>query len=173
MWAEWPGGLYQEAYTTFHWPGVPKYQKNGRGCAGGSVSHILVAVEIAEKALIAQVLRLARSAKNPAVLIGIGDDCAVVRVSRGRRKEKENVAQQRPAHGLHFQVAAPQIACIGRAVGICATGADDYRAGLRATSQVRLVVRRSDRKINEPAQPVMREESAAFGHTPGSWRGGW
>lgn len=40
---------------------------------------------IAEKALIAQVRRLARSAKNAAVLTGIGDDCAVLRLSGSGR----------------------------------------------------------------------------------------
>jgi len=41
---------------------------------------------IAEKTLIAQIRRLAKLSRNPAVLTGIGDDCAVLRFApRGRR----------------------------------------------------------------------------------------
>ncbi|HXM68362.1 MAG TPA: thiamine-phosphate kinase [Candidatus Acidoferrum sp.] len=61
-------------------------------------------MEIAEKALIAQVRRLARSAKNPAVPIGIGDDCAVVRVSGTRRTENDAlVTTDFSLEGIHFR----------------------------------------------------------------------
>jgi thiamine-monophosphate kinase len=50
----------------------------------------LVAVTIAEKALIAQIRRVAARAKNPAIRTGIGDDCAVLRLVLGRGKNKNN-----------------------------------------------------------------------------------
>lgn len=67
---------------------------------------------IAEKALIAQIRRLARPAKNPAVVTGIGDDCAVLRLlprsGRGRGKERgrENdtlVTTDFSLEGIHFR----------------------------------------------------------------------
>jgi len=76
------------------------------GCAGQSVSLILVAVEIAEKALIDRVRRLARSVNNPAVSTGIGDDCAVLRLSgaRGREREKDMlVTTDFSLEGIHFR----------------------------------------------------------------------
>jgi thiamine-monophosphate kinase len=69
-------------------------------------------VVIAEKKLIAQVRRMARPAKNPAVVTGIGDDCAVLRlVSRsggGRRRgqSRENdtlVTTDFSLEGIHFR----------------------------------------------------------------------
>jgi thiamine-monophosphate kinase len=49
-------------------------------------------VVIAEKALIAHVRRLAKRTTNPAVLTGIGDDCAVLRLPRpGRGRGTEAV----------------------------------------------------------------------------------
>ncbi|MGB2838179.1 MAG: thiamine-phosphate kinase [Candidatus Sulfotelmatobacter sp.] len=63
---------------------------------------------IAEKALIAQVRRMARTAKNPAVLTGIGDDCAVLRLARcpgrGRTPENDNlVTTDFSLEGIHFR----------------------------------------------------------------------
>jgi thiamine-monophosphate kinase len=49
----------------------------------------LVAVTIAEKALIAQIRRVAGRAKSPAIRTGIGDDCAVLRLLPGRGKNKD------------------------------------------------------------------------------------
>jgi thiamine-monophosphate kinase len=69
-------------------------------------------VVIAEKALIAQVRRMAKPAKNPAVPTGIGDDCAVLRLlsrsSRGRGGERgtENdtlVTTDFTLEGIHFR----------------------------------------------------------------------
>jgi thiamine-monophosphate kinase len=69
-------------------------------------------VVIAEKKLIAQVRRRARPAKNPAVVTGFGDDCAVLRlVSRsggGRRRgqSRENdtlVTTDFSLEGIHFR----------------------------------------------------------------------
>jgi thiamine-monophosphate kinase len=45
----------------------------------------VVGVVIAEKALIAQVRRVTKPARNPSVQTGIGDDCAVLRLAPGRR----------------------------------------------------------------------------------------
>lgn len=65
---------------------------------------------IAEKALIAQIRRMARSAKDPAVhrviQTGIGDDCAVLRLLRGRGKEKDKdtlVTTDFTLEGIHFR----------------------------------------------------------------------
>jgi thiamine-monophosphate kinase len=67
-------------------------------------------VVIAEKALIAQLRRLATAAKNPAIPLGIGDDCAVLRLSprRGRPEESETendtlVTTDFSLEGIHFR----------------------------------------------------------------------
>jgi len=75
------------------------------GSIAGRASLIVVAVVIAEKALIAQVRRLARSAKNAAVLTGIGDDCAVLRLlSRGKKNERDTlVTTDFTLEGIHFR----------------------------------------------------------------------
>jgi thiamine-monophosphate kinase len=62
-------------------------------------------VVIAEKALIAQVRRLA-FATRPAVVTGIGDDCAVLRLLPGRGKEKGKdtlVTTDFTLEGIHFR----------------------------------------------------------------------
>ena len=65
---------------------------------------------LAERALIAQVRRLAAAATTPAVVAGIGDDCAVLRLVPGRGKEKgkskENdtlVTTDFSLEGIHFR----------------------------------------------------------------------
>ncbi|MCU1302829.1 MAG: thiamine-phosphate kinase [Candidatus Sulfotelmatobacter sp.] len=59
---------------------------------------------IAEKALIAQIRRLARSTKNPAVVTGIGDDCAILRLTRGRGEEKDTlITTDFSLEGIHFR----------------------------------------------------------------------
>jgi thiamine-monophosphate kinase len=66
----------------------------------------LVAVVIAEKALLAQIRRMAKSARNPAVPTGIGDDCAVLRLLPGRGKEKEKdtlLTTDFTLEGIHFR----------------------------------------------------------------------
>jgi thiamine-monophosphate kinase len=65
-------------------------------------------VVIAEKALIAQVRRLSRSTANHAVLNGIGDDCAVLRLlpraGRGRTKENDTlITTDFSLEGIHFR----------------------------------------------------------------------
>lgn len=61
-------------------------------------------VVIAEKALVAQIRRLARSGARPAVLTGIGDDCAVLRLLRRRGKEKDTlVTTDFTLEGVHFR----------------------------------------------------------------------
>jgi thiamine-monophosphate kinase len=65
-------------------------------------------VAIAEKTLIAQVRRLAKAGKNPAVLTGIGDDCAVLRLLPGsdRRPRSGNdmlVTTDFSLEGIHFR----------------------------------------------------------------------
>jgi thiamine-monophosphate kinase len=65
-----------------------------------------VTVVIAEKALIAQVRRRAASAASPAVMAGIGDDCAVLRLLPGRGKEKGKdtlVTTDFSLEGIHFR----------------------------------------------------------------------
>jgi len=66
----------------------------------------LVAVVTAEKALIAQIRRMARSARNPFIPIAIGDDCAVLRLLPGRGKEKIKdtlVTTDFTLEGIHFR----------------------------------------------------------------------
>ena len=56
---------------------------------------------IAEKALIQQIRRMAKSKKNPAVVTGIGDDCAVLRLPG---KEKDTlVTTDFTLEGIHFR----------------------------------------------------------------------
>jgi thiamine-monophosphate kinase len=76
------------------------------GSAGTRASLIVVAVVIAEKALIAQVRRMARNAASPAIPTGIGDDCAVLRLLPGRSKAKVNdtlVTTDFTLEGIHFR----------------------------------------------------------------------
>jgi thiamine-monophosphate kinase len=68
------------------------------------IPYILVGVVIAEKALIGQIRQLAKSGASSAVLAGIGDDCAVLRV--GRRGEKQPdilVTTDFSLEGIHFR----------------------------------------------------------------------
>ena len=63
---------------------------------------------IAEKALIAQVRRLAKPGSSPAVLTGIGDDCAVLRLlpraGRGRAADNDTlVTTDFSLEGIHFR----------------------------------------------------------------------
>jgi thiamine-monophosphate kinase len=62
-------------------------------------------VVIAERALIAQVRRMAAVAKNPAIATGIGDDCAVLRLlSRGKKSERDTlVTTDFTLEGIHFR----------------------------------------------------------------------
>jgi thiamine-monophosphate kinase len=65
-------------------------------------------VVIAEKALIAQVRRLAAAMTTPAIVAGIGDDCAVLRLLPGRGKEKTKnkdtlVTTDFSLEGIHFR----------------------------------------------------------------------
>lgn len=65
-----------------------------------------MSVVIAEKALIAQVRRMAKCGKNPAILSGIGDDCAVLRVQAGGRKKKKHdtlLTTDFSLEGIHFR----------------------------------------------------------------------
>jgi thiamine-monophosphate kinase len=66
----------------------------------------VVAVVIAEKALIAQVRRMAAKAKNPAIQTGVGDDCAVLRLlpRKGRGGEKDTlITTDFTLEGIHFR----------------------------------------------------------------------
>jgi thiamine-monophosphate kinase len=61
-------------------------------------------VVIAEKALIAQVRRMARASRNPAVLTGIGDDCAVLRLlPRSGKPSDALVTTDFTLEGIHFR----------------------------------------------------------------------
>ena len=65
-------------------------------------SAILVSVVIAEKALVTQIRRLAKS-NNPAVLTGIGDDCAVLRLGVGGGGADTLVTTDFSLEGIHFR----------------------------------------------------------------------
>ncbi|MGA8272908.1 MAG: thiamine-phosphate kinase [Candidatus Sulfotelmatobacter sp.] len=59
---------------------------------------------IAEKALIAQIRRLAKTNASAAVLTGIGDDCAVLRVARHAPKHRDIlVTTDFSLEGIHFR----------------------------------------------------------------------
>lgn len=59
---------------------------------------------LAEKNLIAQLRRLAKRAASPAVLTGIGDDCAVLRIPPSRGKEQDIlVTTDFSLEGIHFR----------------------------------------------------------------------
>ena len=61
-------------------------------------------VVIAEKALIAQIRRLAKASLNSAVLTGIGDDCAVLRLdSRSGKPIEVLVTTDFSLEGIHFR----------------------------------------------------------------------
>jgi thiamine-monophosphate kinase len=64
----------------------------------------LVVVVIAEKALISQIRRLAKAKVNPAVLTGIGDDCALLRLPAGEGKGLDTlVTTDFSLEGIHFR----------------------------------------------------------------------
>jgi thiamine-monophosphate kinase len=68
------------------------------------VSYIFVCGMIAEKALIAQIRRLAKAGRNAAVLTGIGDDCAVLRMSRRSGKPVDTlITTDFSLEGVHFR----------------------------------------------------------------------
>src|ERR1700691_2385860 len=73
------------------------------GCIRRWASLIVVVVVTAEKALIAQIRRLATAATSTAVVAGIGDDCAVLRLL-GRGKEEDTlVTTDFTLEGIHFR----------------------------------------------------------------------
>jgi thiamine-monophosphate kinase len=64
----------------------------------------LVGVVIAEKALIAQIRRLAKAGANPAIVRGIGDDCAVLRLARRSGQAPDLlVTTDFSLEGIHFR----------------------------------------------------------------------
>ncbi len=71
--------------------------------SGRRRSLIVVAVKIAEKALIKQIRRLARTAQNPAIATGIGDDCAVLRLLQGGKEKDTLVTTDFTLEGIHFR----------------------------------------------------------------------
>jgi thiamine-monophosphate kinase len=80
-------------------------------------SLILVAVVITEKALIDQIRRMAASKKNRTVVTGIGDDCAVLRVSPGRSQEQAKdtlITTDFSLEGIHFRRAWHPAESVGR-----------------------------------------------------------
>ncbi|MGB8581053.1 MAG: thiamine-phosphate kinase [Candidatus Sulfotelmatobacter sp.] len=68
------------------------------------MSYIFVCGMIAEKALIAQIRRRAKAGRNAAVLTGIGDDCAVLRMSRRSGKPVDTlITTDFSLEGVHFR----------------------------------------------------------------------
>src|SRR3984957_8747422 len=58
---------------------------------------------IPEKALIAKIRRLVKSGRNSSIPIGIGDDCAVLRLSRGKHETDMLVTTDFSLEGIHFR----------------------------------------------------------------------
>ena len=58
---------------------------------------------IPERELITKIRRLAMSGRNPVVPIGIGDDCAVLRVSRGKKRIDTLLTTDFSLEGIHFR----------------------------------------------------------------------
>src|ERR1700680_4887185 len=75
--------------------------------------------------------------------------------------------------GLYLEVTAPEIARVGVTGGVRAASASYDCRRLRATAEVRLIVRRRKGEIHVAAHPVVREEHAAFGDAPRRRPGGW
>jgi len=74
----------------------------------GAYPFILVAVVISEKTLIAQIRRMAGSERNgamrnAALVRGIGDDCAVLRLSRDGKAADALVTTDFSLEGIHFR----------------------------------------------------------------------
>ena len=67
------------------------------------LAYILVGVLVAEKTLIAQIRRLAKSGTHPAVLAGIGDDCAVLRLGHAGKPIDALVTTDFSLEGVHFR----------------------------------------------------------------------
>jgi thiamine-monophosphate kinase len=64
----------------------------------------VVAVQIGEKALIAQIRRVAALSKNRSVVTGIGDDCAVLRLLTPQGKQADTlVTTDFTLEGIHFR----------------------------------------------------------------------
>ena len=119
------------------WQAIWLFQVRKDHSAGSSASLILIVVVIAEKALIAQIRRLARSTKNPTVVTGIGDDCAILRLTRGRGAEKDTlITTDFSLEGVHFRRdwhSAESIGyrCLARGLSdIAAMGGDPVAAFL-------------------------------------------
>jgi thiamine-monophosphate kinase len=76
----------------------------------GARPFILVAVKIAEKALVDQLRQMAAHGRNSAIRTGIGDDCAVLRLPPRRRNEKDHknrdtlVTTDLSLEGVHFRL---------------------------------------------------------------------
>src|ERR1700690_3877768 len=67
-------------------------------------SLIVVAVVNSEKALIAQIRRMAKTGTNRAVQTGIGDDCAVLRFLPRRGKQTDAlITTDFTLEGIHFR----------------------------------------------------------------------
>jgi len=101
----------------------------------------VVAVRIAEKALIAQIRRMAKAKGNPAIKTAIGDDCAVLRLgpSQSNKRSKETdtlVTTDFSLEGIHFRRdwhAAESVGhrCLARGLSdIAAMGGDPVAAFL-------------------------------------------
>jgi len=70
----------------------------------GRRPYILFSVVIAEKVLIARIRQLAKAGANAAVLTGIGDDCAVLRLDRRSEKKIDTlVTTDFSREGVHFR----------------------------------------------------------------------
>jgi thiamine-monophosphate kinase len=68
------------------------------------IPFILVDIVTPEKDLIAEIRKLARTTVNPSIRTGIGDDCAVLRLSGGRGRQNDTlVTTDFSLEGIHFR----------------------------------------------------------------------
>src|SRR5579871_1469331 len=93
----------------------------------------------------------------------------VVAERKHRRPEEEKVPGERFSERLNFEIPTEQVARVGVAGRIGASGVSNDRVRLRAAVQVRFVMRAGHFVVDVAANPVVREKHAPHGHAPRLW----
>lgn len=109
IWAHWPRGRCevlsrrsQAVVTGVSAQGADLHWYEVSPCSDDATSLILVGVRMAEKALIAEIRRAAQLKRTRGVVTGIGDDCAVLRLSSGQTSDTL-VTTDFSLEGVHFR----------------------------------------------------------------------